>query len=230
MYHRWPDACCVHCRSRPSHFRSAAAGSSMATGSHTRCSTTLATTPTTSSGNVPTPCDEFSCPSPPHWCSSSSTTGTCVGEWINTPLSRQTTVCILEHHVTHCDKLLYKALNSNSAQLSDLHWRYVHTTYLCTVPRVDKDHSWQFIPRGGPTCVHESLQMLVYLAVCYHVTAMTSMHWTCSDSCIHVGPPLVYTHACLSDCFFTWISPIHAQGVPPPPPPPPPAELLWQCN
>ena len=44
----------------------------------------------------------------------------------------------------------------------------------------------------GPTCVHESLQVLVHLAcmLSHDMTAMTSMHWTCSDSCTHVRPPL----------------------------------------
>ncbi len=46
------------------------------------------------------------------------------------------------------------------------------------------------VTRGGPTCVHESLQVQCIWPGRYHVTAMTSMHWTFSDSCTNVGPPL----------------------------------------
>ena len=47
--------------------------------------------------------------------------------------------------------------------------------------------------RGGPTCVHESLQVQYIWPGRYHVTAMTSMHWTSSDPCTHVRPPLKHT-------------------------------------
>ena len=52
-------------------------------------------------------------------------------------------------------------------------------------------HSHWCSCRGGPTCVLESLQVQCIWPGRYHVTAMTSMHWTCSDSSTHVGPPLV---------------------------------------
>ncbi len=37
--------------------------------------------------------------------------------------------------------------------------------------------------------MHESLQVQ---CIWPGRSAMTSMHWTCSDSCTHVGPPLGY--------------------------------------
>ena len=50
----------------------------------------------------------------------------------------------------------------------------------------------------SPTCVHESPQVQCIWPGHYHVTAMASMHWTCSDSCTHVGPPLTYS-------LFFWV-------------------------
>ena len=54
-----------------------------------------------------------------------------------------------------------------------------------------KGNDWEIVGiRGGPTCVHESLQVQCIWPGRYHVIARTSMHWTCSDSCTHVRPPL----------------------------------------
>ncbi len=39
-----------------------------------------------------------------------------------------------------------------------------------------------------------SLQVLLYWPECYHVT---TMHWTCSDSCTHFWPPLHGCECCI---------------------------------
>ncbi len=80
-----------------------------------------------------------------------------------------------------------------------MRWNHCCCTYQCDAPPRDIRGNLTLIwpkilapvwGRGGPTCVLESLQVQCIWPGRYHVTAMTSMHWTCSDSSTHVGPPL----------------------------------------
>ena len=47
-------------------------------------------------------------------------------------------------------------------------------------------HLWSSLRGGRHACTNHSLHMQCTTKL------MTSMHWTCSDSCTHVGPSLVY--------------------------------------
>ncbi len=78
-------------------------------------------------------------------------------------------------------------------------WILYYIRVVATLPISSKKQVEEVvITRGGPTCMHKSLQVQ-----CIDVIAVTwwcpgQMHWTCSDSCMHVLVITMKIHSIVS--------------------------------